>query len=324
MKKTFLHTLCALLVLCLLPLPALALEFTDANGRNVEVAENPQRVVALYGSYGDAWLTAGGALAGITEDMLRGNDPRLGPEVQNVGTHTTPNVEVLLSLEPDFVLLSADVAGQAELAEVLDDAGIPCALFSTKDYRSYMDMISVFTRLTGREDLYAEQVETVQAPIEEMIGEAQADARYGVRTALLLRAFSSGVKAKGSGDTVAGVVLRDMGFVNIADGDSALSENLSLEAILMADPDYVFVVTMGTSSEAAMDAMAELLTGNPAWAGLRAVQEDRYVVLDSKLFHYHPNRRWAESYAVIRNLIAAEGAAQGSAAARSYSSRCSR
>ena len=203
-----------------------------------------------------------------------------------------------------------DVAGQAELGDVLSEAGIPNALFSTKDYRSYMDMISIFTQLTGRDDLYAREVETVQAPIEEMIAWAQADANAGARTALLLRAFSTGVKAKGSADTVAGVILKDMGFDNIADGDSPLSENLSLEAILMADPDYVFVVTMGANSEAAMDAMAELLTDNPAWAGLRAVREGRYVVLDSKLFHYHPNHRWAESYAVIRDLIAAEGAAE--------------
>lgn len=310
MKKCIVRALCALLTLGLLCAPALALEFIDANGRSVQVAENPQRVVALYGSYGDAWLTAGGALAGTTDDVLREGDPRLGPDVQSVGTHTTPNLEALLALEPDFVLLSADVAGQAELGDVLSEAGIPNALFSTKDYRSYMDMISIFTQLTGRDDLYAREVETVQAPIEEMIAWAQANANAGARTALLLRAFSTGVKAKGSADTVAGVILKDMGFDNIADGDSPLSENLSLEAILMADPDYVFVVTMGANSEAAMDAMAELLTDNPAWAGLRAVREGRYVVLDSKLFHYHPNHRWAESYAVIRDLIAAEGAAE--------------
>lgn len=33
---------------------ALALSFTDANGRSVEVAEHPQRVVSLCNSYGDA------------------------------------------------------------------------------------------------------------------------------------------------------------------------------------------------------------------------------------------------------------------------------
>ena len=310
MKKCFLRALCAILLLCLSGAPTLSLEFTDANGRSVEVAEHPRRVIALYGSYGDAWLTAGGALVGTTDDMLKEHDPRMSADVQSVGTHTTPNLEALLALEPDFVLLSADVAGQAELADRLEEARIPCALFSTKDYRSYMDMISIFTQLTGRDDLYAQQVEEVQAPIEEMIAAAQSDPDYGARTALLLRAFSTGVKAKGSADTVAGVILKDMGFDNIADGDNALSENLSLEAILMADPDYVFVVTMGASSEAAMQAMAELLTDNPAWAGLRAVREGRYVVLDPKLFHYHPNRRWAESYAAIRDRIAAEGAAE--------------
>ena len=113
MKKCFLRALCAILLLCLSGAPALALEFTDANGRSVEVAEHPRRVIALYGSYGDAWLTAGGALVGTTDDMLKEHDPRMSADVQSVGTHTTPNLEALLALEPDFVLLSADVAGQA-------------------------------------------------------------------------------------------------------------------------------------------------------------------------------------------------------------------
>lgn len=297
--------ICLILSALLAAAPAFAVSFTDAMGRAVEV-ESPRRVVSLYGSYGDAWLTAGGTLAGATQDVMEAGDPRLAG-AQNIGSHHTPNAELLLSLDPDFVLLSADMSSHVEIAQMLDGAGIPCAFFSTKDYRAYMEMMRIFTELTGRSDLYEEQRASVQAPIEQMISEAQAGADYGARTALLLRAYSSGVKAKGSDDTVAGVILKDMGFVNLADGDSALSENLSLEQILIEDPDYIFVVTMGESSETAMESMAALLTDNPAWAGLSAVRNGRYTVLDSDLFHRHPNARWAESYAVIRDLLATGG-----------------
>lgn len=143
--------------------------------------------------------------------------------------------------------------------------------------------------MTGREDLYQQQVEQVQLPIEVCIQKTQALDQKP--TALLLRAYSSGVRAKGSRNNVAGAILQDMGFENIADREGISLENLSMEQIMLEDPDYIFVVTMGVNSEAAMKSLKEQFTSNPAWNTLTAVQEGRYVLLDRQLFHLHPNSR---------------------------------
>ena len=121
-----------------------------------------------------------------------------------------------------------------------------------------------------------------------------------------MRANSTSVKAKISETTVAGNILRDMGFVNIADGESPLSENISMESILIADPDWIFFTTSGSNTEAAMESLRATLTDNPAWNTLTAVREGRFIILDRELFHYHPNDRWAESYAFIAELIKGE------------------
>ena len=101
-------------------------------------------------------------------------------------------------------------------------------------------------------------------------------------------------------------MLQDMGLLNIAGDADALLENLTLEAILQADPDYVFIVTMGESQEKALDALEQSLTGNPAWQGLSAVQGDRVVVLDRTLFHLKPNARWAQAYQFLYDLLYAQ------------------
>ena len=292
------------LLFCLI-FPGYAAEFTDANGRIVCV-DNPQRVVSLYNSYGDAWLLSGGELIGTIEDTFE-NDEISSDGIANLGSHINPNMELLFSLEPDFVLLAASVSSHGEIGATLEQAGIPCAYFNTPDWRSYMENIRLFTALTGREDLYRQQVETVQQPIEAMIAEAQSDAgHFHQTTALLLRANSTSVKAKISETTVAGNILRDMGFVNIADGESPLSENISMESILIADPDWIFFTTSGSNTEAAMESLRATLTDNPAWNTLTAVREGRFIILDRELFHYHPNDRWAESYAFIAELIKGE------------------
>ena len=65
--------------------------------------------------------------------------------------------------------------------------------------------------------------------------------------------------------------------MNIADSDSGLLDNLSLEAIVTADPDYIFVTTQGTDTDAALENVQETLIDSPVWSSLTAVS---YTHLD--------------------------------------------
>lgn len=276
--------------------------FTDALGREVTLAVPVRRAVAFEGSLAEAYLTCGGTLVGATEDAVTERGLSLGGEVSVIGTVKQPSLELTVALEPELILLSADSAAHLKLLDALDALGVPCAYFSFDTWQEYMDMADVLCRLTGHEELLEVQREQVQRPIETIVSRAREDARYGQRTALLLRAYSTGVKAKGS-DSLAGAMLAEMGLVNIADRDGALLENLTLEQILMDDPDWIFITTMGESRERAMDALAEALTNNPAWGALTAVREGRVVELDKQLFHYKPNTRWAQAYALLEDLL---------------------
>ena len=161
-------------------------------------------------------------------------------------------------------------------------------------------MISVFAQLTGRDDLYMDQVQKVLLPIEKII--AEAESLPSSPTALLIRANSSTIKCKNSKDTIAGNILRDMGFINLADSSSALCESIGLEAVLIEDPDYIFVVLQGSNQSAAENTLTSVLTGNPAWNTLSAVREGRFYMLNRELFHYHPNEKWAQAYEIILNI----------------------
>ena len=276
--------------------------FTDALGREVTLAVPVRRAVAFEGSLAEAYLTCGGTLVGATEDAVTERGLSLGGEVSVIGTVKQPSLELTVALEPELILLSADSAAHLKLLDALTALGVPCAYFSFDTWQEYMDMADVLCRLTGHEELLEVQREQVQRPIEAIVSRAREDARYGQRTALLLRAYSTGVKAKGS-DSLAGAMLAEMGLVNIADRDGALLESLTLEQILMDDPDWIFITTMGESRERAMDALAEALTNNPAWGALTAVREGRVVELDKQLFYYKPNARWAQAYALLEDLL---------------------
>ena len=257
-----------------------------------------ERVVSLYGSFSEAWLQAGGTLVGVTDDAVNERGLNL-PDAQLIGTNKAPNLELVMALEPDWVILSADIAAQASAMQVLQGAGIECTAYRVDTWQDYAAMMDDFTQKTGRHDLYDQIIPPMEREISRIIETAQAKESPKV---LLLRAYSGGAKAKGA-DNLAGVMLQDRGCVNVADLHPSLLEELSLEAIVTEDPDWILVSVMGGDEEAALHALNEGLGQNPAFQSLTAVQEGRMKVLPRDLFHYKPNARWAESYGYLYEML---------------------
>ncbi len=272
---------------------------TDSNGSQITLDTSAPRVVAAYGSFAEAWLLAGGELVGVTQDALEQRDLGLPEDIAVVGTVKEPNAEEIIALEPDLVLLASDITSQADIRDVLENAGLACAFFQVDTFADYAFMMEQLCAITGREDLYEENVTQVGQQIEE----AQANAALSSTrpNVLLIRAFSTGIKAK-TDDELAGAILKDLGAHNIADDHPSMLEDLSLEEVIAADPDYIFVTTMGDEQKA-LDYLNGLIQQNPAWSELSAVKEDRYIVLPKDLFHYKPNNRWGESYQYLGEIL---------------------
>ena len=272
---------------------------TDSNGSQITLNTHSPRVVAAYGSFAEAWLLAGGELVGVTQDALEERALGLPEGIAVVGTVKEPNAEEILALEPDLVILASDIAGQADIQDVLENAGLTCAYFQVDTFEDYGFMMEQFTAVTGREDLYEENV----TQVEQQIQDARAAAALSSTrpSVLLIRAFSSGIKAK-TDDELAGAILKDLGAHNIADDHPSMLEDLSLEEVIAADPEYIFVTTMGDEQKA-LDYLNGLIEQNPAWSELSAVKEGRYIVLPKDLFHYKPNNRWGESYQYLGEIL---------------------
>ena len=277
--------------------------FTDSLGNTVELEQPPKRVAALLGSYAETWLLAGGEVVAVTQDAYDERGLELPEDTVNLGANQQPDLEALFAAEPDLVLLTPDLDGQMGLRDSLEAAGIPAAWFKVETFDDYLNMLKICTDLTGRSDLYQKNGLDIQSEIDAAIAsvpEGEAP------TVLLLRAYSSGVRAKNS-DNIAGAILKDLGAANIADSDSGLLEDLQMESILAADPEFIFVTTMGASQEAALESLDELPHSDPAWQTLTAVKEDRVEVLPKDLFHYKPNARWGESYQMLAELMYVSG-----------------
>jgi len=273
------------------------LTFEDALGRKITV-ENPKRVVTLLGSFCDEWILAGGEVVGTASDTFKNYDFDFGDDVTDIGSHMEPDVERIISLAPDLVIASSMLDAQVELLDTLENAGITVAYFFVNSFEDYLEAFQTFTDITGRKDLYEKYGVEIQGQIES--AKSQIDGRKP--TILFVRAAATSVKVKGSKGTVGGEILADLDTINIADSE-ALLEDLSMEAIILADPDYIFVTTQGADTEAALANVEELMIRNPAWNSLKAVRNGNYYVIDKALYNSKPNARWGEAYQLLADVI---------------------
>lgn len=276
-----------------------SIKFTDDLGHEV-LTNNIKNVAAASGSFAQIWLLAGGTLAGVTQDALD-KDFINADTVIDIGALHEPSLERIIELNPDLLILSADIPAHVKLYDSLNAVGIAVTYFSVENFEDYLNMLKICSDITGRNDLYEENGVSLKDRIEEIILQTAGKPSPKI---LLLRAGSGKVTVRNS-DTMAGAMLKDFGCVNIADNETSLLDNLSMEVIIAQDPDFIFATSMG-DEENAQKALQDTLLSNPAWANLSAVKNGRYVLLNKDLFHQKPNNRWAQAYEILWGILYGE------------------
>ena len=278
--------------------------FHDDLGREVSV-DSPKRVAALLGSYADIWYLAGGEICASADDAWEDFDLPLPDDAVNLGMTKELSLEKLFQADPDFVLASSNTKGNVEWMDTLEAAGIPVAYFEVSDFEDYLRVLKICTEITGREDLYEQNGLAVQEQIEKVIAATNAP------KVLSLRASSTFIRAKNSQNNVLGEMLKALGCVNIADNRESLLENLSMEHIMLEDPDYIFFIQQGDNAEGTRANIESFIKDNPAWAELTAVKEGRVYLLEKELYALKPNDRWGEAYEKLEAVLAGEAEAAG-------------
>ena len=289
---------------------AFPVTLTDDAGREVTVS-SLERVVVCMGSFAKTWQFAGGSLVGTTADALADYELEGAENIASVGDFTAPNLEQILALDPTLVIMSAASAGrggqssQTDLVEPLESAGVPVLTFKVTLFGDYLRMLRACCDLTGRYDLYYENGLATRDRIDEVLAaaaQARSESGEEAPTCLIMTTYSGGTRVLNS-STQSGAAAADLGAVNLADQNPSLLKDYSLESVVALDPKFIFVMAMGNDPEAAERALKEQTEDNPAWAGLTAVREGRFITLDPELFQYKPLEAWDEMYRTMaKNL----------------------
>lgn len=276
--------------------------FTDDLGRTVTVSSH-EKTAALLGSYADIWMIAGGTVCATADDAWDDFNLELPEDAINLGGTKSLGLELLLSTEPDFVIASTNTAQHLEWQKTLEDAGISVAYFDVSEFDDYLRMLKICTDITGNSEAYKTYGTDLKDRIAEILEECKEQPAQSV---LVMRASAASIRAKNSDGTVLGTMLKDFGCTNIADDDSSLLENLSIESIALSNPDKIFFIQSGDDTEGTKENIENMFRENPLWSELDAVKNGDVYFMDKMLYNFKPNARWAEAYETLEEILYAE------------------
>jgi iron complex transport system substrate-binding protein len=205
-----------------------------------------------------------------------------------------PNVEAIAALKPDLVLIGDDTSG---LSKQLGSLGLATWVgLATTSFDGVYDQIEQLGALTGHVADAAALVLKMQTDIDAAVKAAPKPAQPLTYYHELDNTYYSVTE-----NTFIGQVYSLFGMHSIADLQEVSSDypQLSAEAIISADPDFIFLADGGFGES------PETVAARPGWANLKAVTNGNVVVVDADI-----SSRWGPRIVdYIKDISAAVGKA---------------
>ncbi len=271
--------------------------FKEASGKVVELPKNPERPIVTLNSILDLWYMSGGTSLARVKGSI--NVPEEAKELPQLGSISTINSELVMELEPDFLVVSG-TEYQIGVRDFFAAEGIPGVAISYNTYDDFRVILDLFTRLNDRRDIYDDTMVPYQRDVQSIINQAPKEGP----SVCILFSTSKYVKVE-TQNTVTGYYCEQLGAQNIYQDttiEGATRVQLSLEYILEQDPDIIFVTTMG-SVEKCMTRMQEDIIESDIWGDLKAVKNGRFYYLDKSFSIYKPNRFYPEAFKIMAEYI---------------------
>jgi len=278
----------------------------DDTQRPVEIPSGPLRIAVT-----NAWM--------VELLMACGHTPVARPQIPEEYIHPAtaheipefilshsagPNLEQLAAVRPDVLLTSREFsrfAGPIQAA-----LGVPVLIYNVDSIEDILDKMGILGALAGCED----EAQAAKAELEEKIAKQQEGLPDEGPVVLGLFGTSEAFLAFTSESYLGNIIEHMQGRLTTTGDPPYIYRGVpnpaytpfSLEKVVERDPDVILIVRHGGPSEA-REGTFEALFANPAWAGLRAVQEERVHELSEWLYMQYPGPRVIQAMEELRPLL---------------------
>ncbi len=290
--------LALLLVVSVLGVSAEEITVTDMLGREVGLKGPAQRLVVLTASDVEVLYAvgAGDTLVGRGEFV---DYPAQALEAPMVQSGNETNLEQIIALEPDAVVM-AKMAQKQEHVEALEKAGIPVIVTDAQDLAGTYASMRLLGAVTGRVEQAEEAVRAMEEALLELSEKAKANP-VEASVYFEVSPLEWGLWTTGQGTFMQEIV--DLLGLKNAFEDVEGWAQISQEQVLERDPDIIVTIAMYFGEG---PTPIEEIRGRAGWDALKAVAEDRVVMINADELS-RPGPRLVQGAEALYNIIYSEG-----------------
>lgn len=267
----------------------------DAAGNTVVLEKAPERVVSMGPSLMSLIDAVDGKIVGRCTTRVA-NIPESMKNVPELGETTNINTESVIALKPDLVIGLKNQ--HSKYAKVFEGNKINFVLLQPKTYKEVKETLVLLGDIYGKQAKAKETIDKLDADIKSITSKIPKEKHRVV----IMFASAKNVTVQGT-ESIAGSVCDILDF-DVVTKKSAKADKTpySMEALLEANPEHIFVVTMGKPQEIEARLKKDF-KDNPAWASLDAVKKNRVHVLPEELFLVNPGIKYPKAVEYMAKLI---------------------
>lgn len=280
------------------PASSSALSYTYKD-QTISMKAAPSRIVTLSAPLINMAYAVGGT--SIARPETTSPIPEEAKSLPAIGHVQNINMESLVGMKPDLVI--GEKTQNSKLESLLKSSQIPYVLIQYDGIHDNVPLLKFMGELYGKTDKAKEVIDTYEKGVKAVMDKAAAE-KTPAKVAVL-RATGKSVTAETPKSICASMVdMLKMNNVITAHKDLKLDSKTvpySLEQLSADDPDVIFIVTMGKQDEI-NKSLDESMRNNPAWAHLKAVQENHVYFLEPNLFLMNPGIKTPEALEKLYQL----------------------
>ncbi|MGG7072766.1 ABC transporter substrate-binding protein [Campylobacter sp. 9BO] len=188
-------------------------------------------------------------------------------KLKTVGSYISPDIDKILELKPELVL--TNIFHENGLSDTLNSLGIKTLLLNANSVDEIYENINTLATITQRK----ERAEVLIDELEQSFKKFNNKPFAGKKVAIV---FAISPISLLNENTLAGDILKRLGFKNIANFSTQSNISISDEQMLKLNPDFIVIVD-------GMGVLAEDFTQNQNFKELNAVKNSKVIAINSPL-----------------------------------------
>ncbi len=142
----------------------------DSIGREVVIEKTPEKIISISPAITEILFAIG-----LDQEIIGVSDycdyPEAALAKDKIGGFKDPNVEVILSMDPDLVFASAGV--QEELITTMEELNLPVVVLESATIEQVLSNIALAGEITGKNETAKEIVDDMRQKMDEIINKVK-------------------------------------------------------------------------------------------------------------------------------------------------------